>query len=158
MGWCQPRHCGEFWLCSAKAVGLGRDRLGLPAGCGVPHCPLPKLSWSSPFQTLAKQPSSPFSSSSCFPPASEAKQNAVLTKNNNRRQIQTMDKPPVRARATRILPEEDGIIRRPLRHLSIAAVCGPAFRRGRRLPAGKSGSSKVSAFRSRGCGHLGSHH
>lgn len=60
----------------------------------------------------------------------------VLTKNNNRRQIQTMDKPPVRARATRILPEEDGIIRRPLRHLSIAAVCGPAFRQGRRLSDG----------------------
>lgn len=110
----------------SKAVGLGRDRLGLPEGCGVPHCPLPKLSWSSPLQTLPQQPSSPFSSS-YFPPASEAKQNAVLTKNNNRRQIQTMDKPPVRARATRILPEEDGIIRRPLRHLSIAAVCGPAF-------------------------------
>lgn len=94
----------------SKAVGLGGDRLGLPEGCGVPHCPLPKLSWSSPRQALTKQPSSPFSSSSYFPPASEAKQNAVLTKNNNRRQIQTMDKPPVRARATRILPEEDGII------------------------------------------------
>lgn len=94
----------------SKAVGLGKDQLGLPEGCGVPHCPLPKLSWSSPHQALAKQPSSPFSSSSYFPPASEAKQNAMLTKNNNRRQIQTMDKPPVRARATRILPEEDGII------------------------------------------------
>lgn len=74
---------------------------------------------------LAKQPSSCFSSSSYFPPASEAKQNATLTKNNNCRQIQTMDKPPARARATRILPEEDGIIRHPLRHLSIAAVYGP---------------------------------
>lgn len=51
----------------------------------------------------------------------------VLTKNNNRQQIQTMDKPLARARATRILPEEDGIIRRPLRHLSIAAVCGPQW-------------------------------
>lgn len=92
----------------------------------MPHCPLPKLlCLSSPYQALAKQPSSPFSSSSYFPPASEAKQNAVLTKNNNCRQIQTMDKPPARARATRILPEEDGIIRRPLRHLSIAAVGGP---------------------------------
>lgn len=49
----------------------------------------------------------------------------VLTKNNNHKQIQTMDKPPVRARATRILPEEDGIILRPIRHLSIAAICGP---------------------------------
>lgn len=89
----------------SKAVGLGRDRLGLPEGCGVPHCPLPKLSWSSPRQATFL----PFLFFLYFPPASEAKQNAVLTKNNNRRQIQTMDKPPVRARATRILPEEDGI-------------------------------------------------
>ena len=109
----------------SKVVWLGGDCPGLPEGCGVSHCPLPKLSGSSSsHQALAKQPSSPFSSS-YFPPASKAKQNVVLTKNNNRQQIQTMDKPPARARATRILPEEDGIIRRPLRHLSIAAVCGP---------------------------------
>lgn len=119
----------------SKAVELGGD-LHIPEGCGMPHCPLPKLSWSSPCQALAKQPSSPFSSSSCFHPASKAKENAMLTKNNNRWQIQTMDKPPLRARATRILPEEDGIIRRPLRHLSIAAVCGPAFRQGRQLSDG----------------------
>ena len=65
----------------------------------------------------------------------------VLTKNNSHKQIQTMDKPPVRARATRILPEEDGIILRPIRHLSIAAICGP-----RLLPNGAAAFLVLQRF------------
>lgn len=106
----------------------------------MPRCPPPKAEPVLFSPSLARQPSSPSSSSSYFPPASEAKQNAVLTKNNNLQQIQTMDKPPARARATRILPEEDGIIRRSLRHLSIAAVCGP-----RRLSDGAAAFPAVKA-------------